>query len=41
MSGTRLSSFPHHKHIGSEVIENSEPTLRDVLHEIETILVTF
>jgi len=36
----KLSSFPHHKHIGTEVIESSEPTLGDVLHEIENILIS-
>ena len=35
-----IASFPHHKHIGSEVIESSEPSLRVVLREIESILVT-
>ena len=33
-----LPGFPHHKHIASKVIECSEPSLRTVLREIESIL---
>jgi hypothetical protein len=35
-----LSSFPHHKHVELKVIESSNPTLGDVLREIEFILTT-
>ena len=34
----QLSSFPHHKHVGLNVIESTPPYLRDVLKEIETYL---
>lgn len=37
-----LSTHPHHKHDGSEdnVVESSEPTLADVLREIELLVKT-
>ena len=33
-----LATFPHHKHIGEQVIESEEPTLRKVIEEIIDLL---
>jgi len=35
-----LSTFPHHKHIGLEVIESKAPDLQNVLREVEKILIS-
>lgn len=35
-----LSTFPHHKHIGSDIIESDAPHLQNVLSEIENILIS-
>ncbi len=31
----KIKTFPHHKHIKNEVIESTEPTLEQVLKELE------
>ena len=38
-----LSTFPHHKHDGSEdnVVQSNAPFLAEVLKEVEQILVQF
>lgn len=35
-----LATFPHHKHVGENVIEREEPTLRVVIDEIIDLLTT-
>ena len=29
-----ISTYPHHKHIGAEIVENNSPNLSDVVSEI-------
>ncbi len=33
-----LATFPHHKHVLSEVIESDEPNLVDVMQEIRSLI---
>lgn len=34
-----VESFPHHKHeIGNRIVASKEPSLKEVLHEIEIVL---
>ncbi|PKO21464.1 MAG: hypothetical protein CVU38_14640 [Chloroflexi bacterium HGW-Chloroflexi-1] len=35
-----LSTFPHHKHAGSSVIETGAPDMADVLREIDALIYT-
>jgi hypothetical protein len=34
----RVKSFPHHKHVGRKVIAAPEPTLKQVLEEIDALM---
>jgi hypothetical protein len=34
----RLKTFPHHKHVGRKVVAAPEPTLKQVLEEIVTLM---
>jgi hypothetical protein len=34
-----ITTYPHHKHLSTKIIESSEPTLFDVLIEIKEIMV--
>jgi hypothetical protein len=33
-----LPTFPHHKHVGNERLPAAEPTLRQVLNEVASLL---
>jgi len=35
-----LSTFPHHRHAGSSVIEAGAPDLTDILREIDALVYT-
>jgi len=37
---SQLPGFPHHKHVGRKTIAASEPSLKEVLQEIEELLTT-
>ena len=34
-----ISTFPHHKHIQNRVLESTEPEIRNILYEIELIII--
>lgn len=34
----QIKTFPHHKHVGRKVVAAAEPTLKQVLEEIATLM---
>jgi hypothetical protein len=34
----RVTTFPHHKHVGRKVVAAAEPTLKQVLEEISSFI---